>query len=137
MHCQSVSCSLLCPISPVGVVSGNSSEHYFGLGNTIMKEALTADPAIDAMVFSSDYHVFGAAQALYELGKEPESVRLFGMGDAVASRFAGVDFITSRNDMEAGVEKILDHLKDDDGEWFEYLPGEVVHYCRKSFSAEK
>jgi len=64
-------------------------------------------------------------------------VRLFGMGDAVASRFAGVDFITSRNDMEAGVEKILDHLKDDDGEWFEYLPGEVVHYCRKSFSAEK
>ena len=33
--------------------------------------------------------------------------------------------------MEAGVEKILDHLKDDDGEWFEYLPGEVVHYCRK------
>ena len=129
--------SLLYPISPVGVVSGNSSEHYFELGKIIMKEALTADPAIDAMVFSSDYHVFGAAQALCELGKEPESVRLFGIGDAVASRFAGVDFITSRNDVEAGAEKILDHLKDDDGEWFEYLSGEVVHYCRKSFSAEK
>ncbi len=130
--------SLLYPISPVGIVSGNSSEHYFELGKITMKEALAADPAIDAMVFSSDYHVFGAAQALCELRTAPASVRLFGMGDAVASRFAGVDFITSRNDVETGAEKILDHLKDDDDdEWFEYLPGEVVHYCRKSFSTEK
>lgn len=121
----------LYPVAPVGVVSGNSSERYFELGKTIMKEALASDPGIDAMVFSTDYHVFGAAHALNELGKSPESVRLFGIGDAVASRFAGIDFITSGNDVETGAEKILDHLESS-GEWFEFLPGEIIHYCKEN-----
>lgn len=118
---------LLLPVAPIGFITDNSYDHYFNLGYRVMKEELRRNPEIQAMAFPSDYHVFGAAAALREVKFHAGGVHLFGMGDAVASRFAGVRFTTSRFNMEECGKFLVQHLMDS-SELQKLLPAEIVDY---------
>ena len=113
--------------STIGFVTGNSADHYFHLGYSLMRKELAENPGIEAMAFPTDYHVFGAAAALHDAQRNAETVHLFGMGDAVSSRFMNLRFTTARFDMEKCGDMLLEHLQQT-GEWKETLSPEIIHY---------
>ena len=113
--------------STIGFVTGNSAAHCFRLGYSLMRKELSENPGIEAMAFPTDYHVFGASAALHDAQRNAETVHLFGMGDAVASRFMNLRFTTARFDMEKCGEMLLEHLRRP-GEWKETLSPEIIQY---------
>lgn len=104
-----------------------SHDRFYALGHDIMRQELARNPGLQAMAFPSDFHVFGAARAMLEAGLPPNSVRLFGMGDAVASRFAGIPFTTARFAMEACADMLVEHLATDEP-WKTTLAPEFIAY---------
>ena len=116
----------LLPVSPVRYTENDSFSHYFELGRMITNCALQDVPDLDALAFTTDYHVFGAASVLKERGLYGK-IRLFGMRDSVASPFAGIDFTTTRFDVKSGAEKMLENIDSDD-ELEIIIPGEIIDY---------
>ncbi len=116
----------LLEVPPIRLRDGSSCDYYFTLGQEIMERALHEYPDIHALAFTTDYHVFGAADVLQKKGLAGK-VQLFGMRDAVASGFVKIPFTTVRFDVEYGAELILDHLSDP-GEWEFVLPGKLITY---------
>ena len=113
-------------VPPTGLISGDSREWYFNSGKEIMRQVLTEAPEVDALAFPSDFHVFGANAVLRENGKSGK-IRLFGMGNAAASKFVQIPFTTAAFDVGKGVEKLLEQLENR-GSWEMWLSGSVVEY---------
>ena len=78
------------------------------------------------MAFTTDYHVFGAAEELKERGLYGK-IKLFGMRDASASQFSGIDFTTTAFDVKYGAELMLENINSDD-EFRIIIPGKIVEY---------
>jgi hypothetical protein len=113
-------------VPPMRMSGGDSCDYYYNLGKEIMLDALQKHPGLDGMAFTTDYHVFGAAEVLKSSGKSGE-IKLFGMRDAVASRFVQYPFVTAHFDVELGANFILEHLSDNE-EWEFILPGKLKYY---------
>ena len=116
----------LLAVPPVRYIGNDINSHYFELGRMITCRALSEVPELDALAFTTDYHVFGAAAVLKERGLYGK-IRLFGMRDASASQFAGIDFTTTRFDVRAGAEQMLEHI--DSGDELKIIvPGQLIEY---------
>ena len=114
-------------VAHIGFVQGNSARHYYQLGYRLMREELERNPAVEAVVFATDYHVLGAAAALADLGRSAEAVDLFGMDDGASVAFSDVRLTTTRFDMQLAATKLIDLLGGaSDG--VEVIPGQIVHY---------
>ena len=116
----------LYPVSPIGFIRGESAVHYFHLGKELMAEIMKNHPQVDAVAFSSDFHALGAAEFLRK-SKQQQKVKLFGMGGAVTSGFAGVNFTSAVFDVEKGAEFLANNLTSPEA-WEMLLPGEIVEY---------
>ena len=119
----------LLPVPPVHYADNNSQSHYFELGRKITCRALNEVPELDALAFTTDYHVFGAAEELKKRGLYGK-IKLFGMRDASASQFAGIDFTTTAFDVRYGAEQMLEHINYDDGLRIT-IPGRIIEYTSK------
>ncbi len=114
-------------VAHIGFVQGNSARHYFQLGYRLMREELRRNPAVEAMVFATDYHVLGAAAALADLGRPAETVDLFGMDDGASVAFSDVRLTTTRFDMQLATAKLVGLLAGK-ADGLEVIPGQIVHY---------
>ncbi len=108
-----------------GIMHGDTRKLRFRAGYNAMEEELKQNPGIQAMLFPSDFHVYGAAHCLAEHAGHP--VELFGMHDAVASQFTGLKFTTARFDMEKAASLLISHLRGQEVLDI-MLSGEIVHY---------
>ena len=116
----------LLPVSPVRYTDNDSYAHYFELGRQITARALAEVPELEALAFTTDYHVFGAADLLKSRGLYGK-IRLFGMRDAVASQFAGIHFATTAFDVKYCAEEMLNNI-DCEEDLQIVVPGELVEY---------
>ena len=114
-------------VAHIGFVQGNSARHYYQLGYRLAHEELRRNPAVEAMVFATDYHVLGAAAALADLGRSAEAVDLFGMDDGASVAFSDVRLTTTRFDMQSAASKLIE-LLGGSSDGVEVIPGQIVHY---------